>query len=117
MLELLHGVREEGITADELSFVKKFLIRSHAFDVDTARKRAHRKLEAALYDLPEGYYERQNELIEAVTLDEANAALKNRFPDEDLIVAVVGTQEEIGETIKGAVPRLANFEVCPFDLE
>jgi zinc protease len=117
MLDLLHAVRQDGITADELSFVKKYLIRSHAFEVDTARKRAHRKLDAVLYDLPEGYYERQNERIEAVTLDEANAALRRRLSEDDMIVAVVGTHAEIGKTITEAIPRLAGVEVCPFDLE
>ncbi|MBK9263857.1 MAG: insulinase family protein [Polyangiaceae bacterium] len=117
MLDLLHGVRDGGITADELSFVKKYLIRSHAFEVDTARKRAHRKLDAVLFDLPDGYYERQNELIEAVTLDEANAALRNRLSEDDMIIAVVGTHADIGKTITDAIPRLAGVEVCPFDLE
>lgn len=117
MLDLLHKVREDGITADELAFVKKYLLRSHAFEVDTARKRAHRKLDAALFDLPEGYYERQNERIEAVTLDEANAALKNRLPGDDFIVAVVGTHAEHGKGIAEAIPNLGSVEVCPFDLE
>lgn len=117
MLDLLHRVREGGVTAEELSFVKKYLIRSHAFEVDTARKRAHRKLEAALFDLPEGYYERQNERIEAVTLDEANAALKNRLSEDDMIIAVVGTHADMGKTIADAVPKLAGIDVCPFDLE
>jgi zinc protease len=117
MLDLLHTVREGGITAEELSFVKKYLIRSHAFEVDTARKRAHRKLDAALFDLPEGYYERQNERIEAVTLDEANAALRNRLSEDDMIVAVVGTHAESGKAITEAIPRLDGADVCPFDLE
>jgi len=117
MLDLLHKVREEGITADELAFVKKYLIRSHAFEVDTARKRAHRKLDVALFDLPEDYYERQNERIEAVTLDEANAALRNRLPEDDLVIAVVGTHEEHGKTIAEAIARLGSVDVCPFDME
>jgi zinc protease len=117
LLDLFHGVRESGITAEELSFVKKYLIRSHAFEVDTARKRAHRKLDAALFDLPEGYYERQNERIEAVTLDQANAALRNRLSEDDMVIAVVGTYAEIGKTIEAAIPRLSGVDVVPFDLE
>lgn len=117
MLDLFHDLREKGITAEELAFVKKFLIRSHAFEVDTARKRAHRKLDAALFDLPDGYYERQNEHIEAVTLEEANAAIRNRLSEEDLIVAVVGTHAEQGKAIAEAVAGVGSVEVVPFDLE
>jgi zinc protease len=117
MLDLFHKVREEGITAEELAFVKKYLIRSHAFEVDTARKRAHRKLDAMLFDLPEGYYDKQNERIEAVTLEEANAALRNRLSEDDLIIAVVGTHAESGKLIAEAIPRLGHVDVCPFDME
>jgi zinc protease len=117
MLDQLHEVREKGITADELAFVKKYLIRSHAFEVDTARKRAHRKLDAALFDLPEGYYERQNERIEAVTLDDANTALRNRLSEDDMVIAVVGTHAEHGKSITDSIPRLTSADVCPFDME
>jgi len=39
-------------------FIKQYLTRSHAFDIDTARKRVHQKLEAELYELPPGYHSR-----------------------------------------------------------
>jgi len=117
MLDQLHEVRENGITADELAFVKKYLIRSHAFEVDTARKRAHRKLEAALFDLPEGYYETQNARIEAVTLEQANAALRRRLSEDDMVIAVVGTHAEHGKLIAEAIPRLGSVDVVPFDSE
>jgi zinc protease len=116
-LELLHALREGGITADELAFIKKYLVRSHAFEVDTARKRVHQRLEAALFDLPEGYHERQLERVEAVTLDEANAAIRNRLSEDDLVVSVVGTYAEIGDAIAKAIPRLAQVDVLPFDFE
>jgi len=116
-LELLHTLRKDGITRDELSFVKKYLIRSHAFEVDTARKRVHQKLESAIYDLPEGYHERQLERIEAVTLEEANAAIRERLSEDDLVISVVGTHEQIGEAVAAAIPRLAEARVDPFDLE
>ncbi len=116
-IELLHALRKEGITRDELSFVKKYLVRSHAFEVDTARKRAYQKLEATLYDLPEGYHERQLERIEAVSLEEANAAIRERLSEDDLVISVVGTFPQIGEAVAKAVPRLAETQVDPFDLE
>ncbi|HRI72756.1 MAG TPA: insulinase family protein, partial [Polyangium sp.] len=94
-----------------------YLLRSHAFDVDTARKRAHRKLDAALFDLPEGYYERQNEHIEAVTLEAANAAVRERLSEENLVIAVVGTHAEQGKSITDAISGLVSVDVAPFDLE
>lgn len=116
-IELLHALREGGITEDELQFVKRYLVRSHAFEIDTARKRVHQKLEEVLFDLPEGYHERYLEQVEAVTLDAANAAVRARIAEDDLVVGVVGTHTEIGEAIAKAIPDLAEVDVVPFDFE
>jgi zinc protease len=116
-LDLLHALREDGITEEELAFVKRYLVRSHAFDIDTARKRAHQHLEDLLYGLPPGYHEKYVEHVEAVTLEQANAAVRARLSEYDLVVGVVGTQSEIGELVAKAIPRLASVTVAPFDLE
>jgi zinc protease len=116
-LELFHAWREGGITDEELSFVKRYLVRSHAFDIDTARKRVHQKLEAELYDLPPGYHERYVEHVEAVARESADAAVRARLSEEDMVIAVVGTYSEIGAAIEKAIPNLASTTVAPFDLE
>jgi zinc protease len=116
-LDLLHTFREGGISADELEFVKRFLVRSHAFDIDTARKRVHQRLEADLYDLPPGYHARYLEHVEAVDLAAANEAVRARLSERDLVIGVVGTHAEIGEAIAAAIPDLASVTVAPFDLE
>jgi zinc protease len=116
-LELLHALRKDGITREELGFVKKYLVRSHAFEVDTARKRVYQKLESAIYDLPDGYHERQIEQIEGVSLEEANAAIRERLSEDDLVISVVGTHGQIGDAVAKAIPRLAAAQVDPFDLE
>ncbi len=116
-LDLLHAFRAEGITEDELSFVKRYLVRSHAFDIDTARKRVHQKLEAELYALPAGYHERYVEHVLAVDRAAAGAAVRARLSEDDMVIGVVGTHAEIGEAIAKAIPRLASVTVAPFDLE
>jgi zinc protease len=116
-LDLIRAFRESGVAADELEFVKRFLVRSHAFEIDTARKRVHRKLEETLLDLPEGYHERYLARVEAVTPPDANTAVRERIAEDDLVIAVVGTHAEIGGAIEGAIPGLAEVHVVPFDLE
>jgi zinc protease len=116
-LELFHTFRADGVTADEIDFVKRYLVRSHAFDVDTARKRVHQKLETELYALPPGYHERYVELVQAVDLASANAAVLARLSEDDLVIGVVGTHADIGDAIAKAIPRLASVTVAPFDLE
>ncbi|WP_437820688.1 M16 family metallopeptidase [Sorangium sp. So ce1078] len=116
-LGLLEALRRDGITEDELTFVKRYLVRSHAFEIDTARKRVHQKLEEILYDLPEGYHETYLKQVEGVSLDEANAAVRRRISEDDLVIGVVGTHAEIGEAVAAAIPKLAEVKVEPYDLE
>ncbi len=116
-LELLHTFREEGVTDAELEFVTRYLVRSHAFDIDTARKRVHQRLEAELYGLPPGYHERYVDHVQGVDRAAANAAVRARLSEDDLVVTVVGTHAELGELVAKAIPRLASVTVVPFDLE
>ena len=116
-LDMLHAFVDEGVTDDELTLVKRYLVRSHAFDIDTARKRVHQKLEADLYDLPDGYHEKYVEHVQAVERASASAAVKARISEDDLVIAVVGTHSEIGAAVAAAIPRLASVTVAPFDLE
>ncbi len=116
-LDLLHTFREGGVTEEELEFVKRYLVRSHAFDIDTARKRVHQKLEADLYALPEGYHERYVEHVLAVDRAAAHTAVRARLSEDDLVIGVVGTYAEIGDAIAKAIPGLASVTVAPFDLE
>jgi zinc protease len=116
-LEMLHAFREEGVTEDELTLVKRYLVRSHAFDVDTARKRVHQKLEAEIYDLPSSYHDRYVDHVLGVDHAAANAAAKARISEDNLVIAVVGTHAEIGEAVAKAIPCLDSVTVAPFDLE
>jgi len=116
-LEMLHELRERGVTKKELSWAKRYLTRSHAFAVDTPAKRVGLALDAKLYDLPAGYYESYLQRVAAVTLEQVNQALLTRLPEQDLLVVVVGTAADIRGTIESAIPDLAETEVVRFDLE
>ena len=116
-LELLHTFREEGPTEAELEFVQRFITRSHAFDIDTARKRVHQKIEADLYDLPAGYHDSYLERVASVDLRAAHASVRHRISEDDLVIAVVGTHAEIGKDLERAIPKLSGVTVVPFNLE
>ena len=116
-LELLQTLREGGVTEDEVAFAKNYLRRSHAFEVDTAKKRVHQRLDVALYDLPSGYHDAHLERVAATTLSGINAALARRLPHESLVVAVVGAEAELRDKLEAAIPRLDRVTVLPFDFE
>jgi zinc protease len=116
-LQMLAALRQKGITKKELGWAKKYLVRSHAFALDTASKRVGLLLDSALYGLPPGYYESYLERIKAVTWEAANAAAAARLPEQDMLLTVVGTAAQIGDAVRAAIPDLASSEVVPFDAE
>jgi zinc protease len=112
-LGLLEAWREKGLTKTELAWSKRYLVRSHAFAIDTASKRAGLALDAALYDLPPGYYERYLDSIKGVTLEAANDAIQKRISSDNLWLTVVGTETQIGDAVRSAIPNLGHHEVVP----
>ncbi|WP_394828726.1 M16 family metallopeptidase [Pendulispora albinea] len=114
-LELLTDLLDNGITARELAFIKRYLARSYAFEIDTANKRLHQALDVELLGLPKDYYSSHVTRVEAITLEEANGALKNRLNASDLLISIVGTASEIFDKVRDAIPNLAAHDVVPFD--
>lgn len=114
-LAMLRDLRERGVTKSELARAKKYLCRSHAFSVDTPSKRAGLRVDSVIYDLPARYFEEYTDRVQAVTLEQVNAAIRNRLPERDLLVTVLGTEAHIGGALREAIPDLADVEVIPFD--
>jgi zinc protease len=114
-LELLADLTQRGITPRELAFIKNYLIRSHAFEIDTAPKRLGQVLEAELLDLPADYHTGYLDHVRAVTLEEANLAVQRRLSADHLVVVVVGTASEILDGVKSAIHGLREHTVLPFD--
>jgi zinc protease len=116
-LELLEAWHARGIDERELRFCQDNICRSYAFEVETAKKRLHQKVERALLGLPDDYHQRYTERVRAVTLAEANEAVRRRIDPSKLWVSAVATDAELGQALRDAVPGLAQSLVEPFDLE
>ncbi len=116
-LSLLETWRDGGISEQELEWAKNYLIRSNVFNIDTAAKRMGLQLDEQVYDLPQAYYEHYPERVASVTLDEANAAIRARISTDNLLIAVVGTERDIGGAVSDAIPNLAERRVVPFDAD
>ena len=116
-LELLAAWCEKGITQRELAGAKRYLTRSHAFAIDTATKRVGLAFHALIYDLPPGYYEGYLDHIGEVSLERANAAIRDRIDPEHLVVAVVGTAAEIEAEVRASIPGLGPHEIVAHDAD
>jgi zinc protease len=116
-LELMAQWVESGVTPREVAFIARYLVRSHAFDVDTAPKRLHQALDVELLSLPADYHTAWLDHVRAVTPESAAAAVKNRIHPENVLAVVVGTASQVLEPLKGAMPDASDVSVVPFDRE
>jgi zinc protease len=82
-------MREDGPTADELAKAKAFLKGSYALNLDTSGKIVSLLLQMQIDDLGSDYVVRRNELIEAVTREDAKRAARRMF-DSGVLVTVAG---------------------------
>lgn len=116
-LTMFDELLQKGITDAELAFAKSYLGESYAFDIDTPFKRVRQAVDEDLYGLPSDYHTGYVGHIQAVTRDQANAALKARLSGEDYVVVVVGTAADLKDPIAKAIPKLTSTEVIPFDAD
>lgn len=114
-LQLLEDWVKQGITAEELGWAQAYLVKSNAFAIDTAAKRVGLTLDEALYDLPANYFRDYEDRVRAVTLEQANAAIRRRINPDNLIIVVLGTNQDVGDEVKAAIDGLAEARVVPFD--
>jgi zinc protease len=116
-LALLEAWCKDGIDAAELAFCQNYLVRSYAFEIDTAHKRLQQQLERALMGLPDDFHARFRDRVMAVTRDEASAAVARRIHPQDLWVSAVATAAESQADLVRACGELAEVVVEPSDLE
>lgn len=105
---------QNGIRPSELKRAKDFLVKSHAFEIDTASKRLDQRVEAELFGLPQGYFEGFVDRVQRVTRKDANAALRARLSKRDLAMVVVATAKDVRKDLS-TLPGLNDVKVVPFD--
>jgi zinc protease len=105
---------KNGVKPGELARAKSFLVKSHAFEIDTAQKRLDQRVEAELFGLADDYFDGFVERIQAVTRKQANAALLERLSRRDLAIVVVATASDLRKDI-AALPGVVKVDEVPFD--
>ncbi|MFW6076704.1 MAG: M16 family metallopeptidase [Hyphomicrobiales bacterium] len=89
---------EEGPTEAELEDAKTYLTGSYPLGFDSNSKIARRLLSIQQDDLGIDYVNRRNDLIEAVTIDDARRVAQRLIDPDSLVVAIVGQPEGVAPT-------------------
>ena len=87
--KLINEFYENGITEDELSQAKQFLIGSEPLRNETLSQRLLKKFNIDYIGLDEDYYEKELKLIENVTTDEVNSFIKSHPEIKELTFSIV----------------------------
>ena len=96
-IDLMHN---EGVTADELAFVKKGLTGNFALSFETPSQVANALRNLVLYDLPNDYYQTYLQAIDKVTLDEVKGAAKKYLDSSKMAVVFVGDLSVVRESVE-----------------
>lgn len=96
--ELWTGLRDKGITAEELDEAKRYLTGSFARGFATTRGIAGALVGWQEDGVGIDYFQRRNGLVEAVTLDDVNRIARNLVAPEKLMFVVVGQPQGVVAT-------------------
>jgi zinc protease len=105
---------ERGLSATELAAAKRYLHKSHAFEIDTSAKRLDQRLDIELLDFPKNHHSGFLKKLATVTRQEVADALQRRLSTRDLVLTVVGVASELAPKLE-RLPGVSSVEVVPFD--
>lgn len=105
---------ERGLSARELAACKRYLQKSHAFEIDTAAKRLDQALDIELFGWPKRHYSGFVEDVAATTRADVASALKQRMSRSDQLITVVATASQLVPELE-RLPGVRKIEVIPFD--
>ncbi len=114
-LKLFSQFRTTGLKAREASFAKKYLVESQVFEEDTAAKRAALKLDEVFGEVPPGYHAEFEAEIKAVTLAQANASVKKRLSEKNILICVTATADQLRGPLEKAIGKLDSVRVISFE--
>lgn len=103
-----------GLSARELAAAKRHIVKSHAFEVDTAAKRLERRIDEIAMRLPRGYHDRFVPSVRRVTGGAVARALRRRLSTRDLVITVVATAKTLLPELR-TLPGIDRIDVVPFD--
>ena len=108
----LRRFRDQGITDQELSFVKNAIGQTKALDYETALQKAYFLDDIARYKLDTDYTKTQDEILKNITKAEVNALAKKYLPIENMVIVVVGDKA----SIKPGLEKLG-YPITELDME
>lgn len=88
--QVMADIKAKGITAEELKNAKDYLNGSFPLELDGSRKLAGLLNSMQYFGLPPEFLQQRAQLIEQVTLEQANAVAAKLLQPDQLVITIVG---------------------------
>lgn len=92
VFNVLKKMIHEGVTADELKAAKNLAQAQFPRSIETADRLAYNMMALDFYGVPLEYFVKFNQMIDAITLDQVNKAIKEYLKPDQMQVLVYGQQ-------------------------
>jgi zinc protease len=118
-IELVKGLHSElkhqGLPEEEVLFARDYMAKSMALQQDTASARLTLLLRQEIFGLPSDYYATLADRLRQVTPAQATQATADHLNDQDLVIAMTCTADQIMEPLRNALGDEAEITVIPYD--
>lgn len=115
VLNLYVTFMEKGLSPADVAFFQRFLIGSHASDMDVPEQRLAARVAAEVAGLPGDFVDSYAARVSAVSAAEVNAAIKRHVHARDLAITMVATAPVMKKLLTGAKIQESAIDVVPYD--
>jgi len=112
--ELYRAWQGNGLSDEEITKAKSYIINSFPFSLETAQKRLERELGSLMLGRDKSYLDEFTQRIDAVTSDDIRRALKTHLSPERIRLSVLGPADQLVPQLD-ALPWTGNIQVMSYD--
>jgi zinc protease len=106
----ISGFQQQGLTVNELEFVKNAIGQRDARNYETPRQKLNFLSEIMTYNLDKGFVEKQNEILAKINMEELNSLAVKHLKLDEMITVVVGDKATIMESLQPLFENIVELD-------
>jgi zinc protease len=114
-LKLYVALMDKGLTDEEVAFFQRFIVGTHASEMDVPEHRLDARVSAEIAGLPPDFVDTWPARVRAISPAEVNAAIKRHVHAHDLAITMVATAATMKPRLVEAKVQSSAIDVVPYD--
>jgi zinc protease len=106
----VNNYAENGITDEEMKFMKNSITQSDALRYETAFQKAGFLNRLIEYNLPKDYIKQQNDILNSLSKEELNRLAKEILQSDKMTILVVGDKEKIKANLEKLGYKIVDYK-------